>query len=426
MGFSIGYKFVSGSARLAAALLVLAYASLSNADYRADTLAASTYAVQQVAPAQGSPSASAFRADSVNPASKNDSARDLSAPIAGKRAGFFEPGVAKTVFQDKAKLNKKPKVEYFNAIALSKEEEEVPAEAALKKEEEKKKELNTPEDIEKEYGNWNEDEKILAQDSAPAPFKAMMAAMQIGDEELGFKYARKYVRYLRDMRERATDSVGMIGKAMELEKMLPPGSWADSEQFDKAERLKRNEIKEAGLEDRESTRIAKLDSKTKAMLDRAQEAEEMEANPKQPEAQQAPALSEQAQRAEYRRALSGKVPVDPKGQVDVYFFFRANDAASLEMVPEVEAFYRAVALKAGVNFIASPLESMSPDVIRAFREQTNSSFPIKNGQRLVRELGVKSTPTLVFISPSTAKAVIEEGKRSFLYLDELSKMMRGQ
>jgi hypothetical protein len=209
--------------------------------------------------------------------------------------------------------------------------------------------------------------------------------------------------------------------------MLPPNSWANAPEFQEQQNLVDQEVKSSGLED-ETARIAGLDPKTRAFLKKAQDAEELGAKAQgqaQP-AGQAPAMSEQAERAQVRQSVTGKVPVDPKGEVLVYFFFRPYDRASLEQVPDIEALYRSLATQPGVTFLGMTFDAMTPPEIENFRKSTNATFPVKNGHRLVTEFGIKQVPTVGLISPNTGKAVFEEHKRSFVYFDELVNIMRGK
>lgn len=432
MGVSKGYHQTSPRLVVAVMLLIVANAISLQAEFRAAPLRISSapqVSPARISPVQNVPPATSYHAAPVANAGPDAPVRDLSAPIGRKRSEFFDAGSAATTFQRKVQINPKPQLEYFPVKAPTKEDliEATPVAEASPSEEAKKKSLETSEGILKAFGGTEEEDPIYALDAAPAPFKGMTAALQIGDEALAAGYARRYARYLRNLKERASTSVGVIGAAMQEEGMLPrKGSWMDTPQFSKERQIMRENAGQDTELNREISRVATLDPKTKEFLERAQEAEEMDANPKDSESAPNAQVSEEAQRAEIRRALNGKVPVDPNGEIDVFFFFRPYDRNSLEMVPEIEALYRAIATKGGINFMASTFETMSPDDISAFHSQTNTTFPIKNGQRLVREFQVKSPPTVVVVSRSTSRAVFEEGKRNFMYLDELTKIMRGQ
>lgn len=435
MGISKGYMrhlylSLSGTMFVAFAAAAPSYAEFRSAPLRVSS--GSNAPAARLAPVQSLGAPAGYHASSVTPSTGR--AKSVSAPSRTRGSSFYEPGSASTIFQDKVQMNKKPALEYFPAKLeveeLPVEEVQVAPEAApeIAPDEAKKKSLETAEGIIKAFGEPEEDDKIFALENAPAPFKGLTAAIELGDDELAARYARRYARYLRDLKERGMDSVAYIGAALEEEGMLGPKSWVDNPQFGKQRELMKGTEQQSELE-RETSRIANLDPKTREMLERAQQAEEMESNPAAGSVAKqaaAPQLSEEAQRAQIRQALLGKVPVDPRGEIDIFFFFRPYDRVSLETVPEIEALYRAVATQPGVNFKASPFETMTADEVNAFRSQTNTTFPIKNGQRLVRDLSIKNPPTIVLISRSTSRAVFEEGKRSFLYLDELSKIMRGQ
>ncbi|MCB0328146.1 MAG: hypothetical protein KDD70_00745 [Bdellovibrionales bacterium] len=83
------------------------------------------------------------------------------------------------------------------------------------------------------YGDPKEDEVIVPEQSAPRPFKAFHAAMQIGDEELAFDYARKWVRYLGQFQERMGLMQGLMGKAMIAEGISDGEDWSSSPEYDR-------------------------------------------------------------------------------------------------------------------------------------------------------------------------------------------------
>lgn len=371
-----------------------------------------------------------FHVESVRPSEKK---RDLNAPIVGEQnPDFYRANSASTIFQEKVQLNKKPELQFFNARYVQPKDEEIltPEQlAAEKSAQDPEAQLDTPEDILKAFGDPKENDKILALDNAPDSFKGMMAALQIGNEELAFDYARRYARRMRDLKARSVVGLGLIGNAMQAEGMLSKNSWADADMFAEQKRLREQQADQTQMLDAEQTRISNLDAKTRDFLRKAEEAEEMDGAltaSAASSAEQNQPLTEAQERAQVRRNFAGKVPVDPRGEVQIYYFFRPFDPASLEMVPAIESLYRSIAKEGGVNFLASPVETITPDEISSYQTQTNSTFPIRNAGRLVREFQVKHVPTVIFYSPNTGKAVFEEGRRSFVYLDEIARLMRGK
>jgi hypothetical protein len=420
-------------------LLGLACIGLSSrsvaAEPRAATVAPASVSGEVSAATSGVPlgvQVSGSRAIPLTKSASPLSSRNVHAPLAGDRPGFFAAGSARTVFQEKPRLNEKPPLEYFNVkMALDDEMVEDTEAATVGLPEGEKidpKKLNSPEAILKAFGSPEEDDLILANESAPESFKGMIAAMQIKDEQLAWKYARRYARRIREMKERTKETVGLIGGAMVREGELSSKSWFASPEYAKAHKLLEQDLEGSGLLDQETTRIESLDADARAFLQKAQDAEEAGVSELEPPAvlpsENGP-KSEAQQRAEIRAALEGKVPVDPKGEVLVYFFFKPYERASLEVVPELESVYRAVVPKAGVTFMGMSAETLSKDGIQGFRVQTNTTFPIKNGARLMAEFGIEKTPTVALISPNTGKAVFEDGRKNFIYFDELISLMRG-
>lgn len=362
--------------------------------------------------------------------------QEYRAPLLEKdRPGFFARNAAQTTFSAKTAMGSKPKLEYFPAV--SPVEEEITVEAAkVALQPQATQPSNSPgapvaENLKSAagiiaaYGDPKEDDTILAIDSAPPSFKGMMAALQMGNEQLAWQYARRYARRTRELASRSATVMGLTGKAFEREGVLPKNSWQSAPQFDAQQKLLDEDLKASGLIDSEKSRVSKLDPNTKAFLARAQEAEEMQANPKKPQAQPV-ALDENQLRAKIRAARAGKVPVDPQGLLDIYFFFRPGDEKARLMAPEIEQLYKKISLQGGVSFIALTMDAANPLAIEEFKLATKASFPIHSGATMTKEFQLKESPTTLLITQTTSKVVTEEGVRKFIYLDELTNIMRGK
>ncbi|RMD86128.1 MAG: hypothetical protein D6808_03950 [Candidatus Dadabacteria bacterium] len=132
-------------------------------------------------------------------------------------------------------------------------------------------------------------------------------------------------------------------------------------------------------------------------------------------------------RADLRKSFVGKVPVDPAGKVDVYFFFNASDRKSYPMLSEMEKVYQLARKDPAVNFAGLILEKATKEDLREFRSTHNITFPIFGGGKLSKIYGVTKLPTVLVVSHSDpAKVVVEEGYRRHIYFEEMIKVMKGE
>lgn len=76
-----------------------------------------------------------------------------------------------------------------------------------------KAEIKSEKDLVNTYGNPFADLPINSQDNAPLPFKGMMAALEVGNAELAKAYAKQYVRYVRNLKQRTNAAIQFIEAA---------------------------------------------------------------------------------------------------------------------------------------------------------------------------------------------------------------------
>lgn len=385
----------------------------------------------------------------VSSSSSRDLTKDFHAPIVDpdNREGFFERNSAQTTFAPAVAARVKPNLEYFPALQKFEVERDPSAITAEQAASEKpEQDLTSADSIVAAFGKPDEDDKLLAEEKAPPSYKGMMAALEIGDEKLAWKYARRYARRIRELSSRSATIMGLTGKAFEREGVLAKDGWQNSPQFAKQQELLEEDLKESGLLKAEESRVAALDPATRAFLKKAEEVEEMEGGGKtssdgpevsSKEVQAAHAasnaatqkatapLSEEQMRAALRQKFVGKVPVDPKGAIGIFFFFRPNDSRSIEMAPQVEQFFRKAAVLGGVSFTAMTLEAPNPVEVDAFRRKTGATFAIQSGATFAKRFDLKVTPTMMFLTQTDGKVVVETGPRPEIYLTELLSAMRG-
>ena len=116
--------------------------------------------------------------------------------------------------------------------------------------------FSSSESIMARYGDPAKPHPVTAQDTAPAPYRAMIEALKIGDEELAFKYAMQYEKYQKDVEDMTHKAVAFQGKALQRLDLLPQDSWAGHEQFDQYNHLLNLDLPEENADESFSTKLS--------------------------------------------------------------------------------------------------------------------------------------------------------------------------
>ncbi|MCB0318584.1 MAG: hypothetical protein KDD56_07490 [Bdellovibrionales bacterium] len=341
---------------------------------------------------------------------------------------FFELNVSRHIFSGEVVLKPAERYQHFKKVNLESAKHQVNPEelsADLKK-------LSPAEEVVAEYGDPSISQPVLAKEDAPKPFRAMMAAMQKGEDKLAYEYAKQYVRYIQDLNHSNMRAVGLSQLAMVREGLIAESDVINSVS-PKDKELLNQDIKNQLKAEEVKTYLSNLSPETKSLLLKAHQGvlEEdnslFEKEKLNLEAEQRLAEEERFQRYKARLELNRKhIPIDPEGKVDVLFFFNAEQINSLKMSPVIEALFRESEEDEGFNLIAYSLAKIDADREANFRRITNANFPIQEAAQLARALGIKQAPATVIISQTTGESIVEVGSRSFFYLDELVRKMQGK
>ena len=338
---------------------------------------------------------------------------------------FFEPNVSRHIFSKEAVLQPSDNFQHFRKtnIEQTKSSKEKKSEEALPKPE------VTPEDeLRAEFGDPSEAHPVLAKDDAPKPFRAMMAAMNKGENKLAYDYAKQYVRYVQDLNRSNMRAVGLSQLAMVREGLLSEADVINSVNPEDRKFLDQD-IKEHLESEKSKSYLGSLDPATRALLLKAEddlEEESIAEDAFAEEVQSELAEEERVQRFKANLELNKKfIPVDPEGKVDVIFFFEPEQINSIKMAPAIEAIFRESQEDENLNLIGFTLSPIDRDREMKFKSITSSSFPMQSAANAASALGIEQTPATVLISQTTGESVVEVGNRSFFYLDELIKKMQG-
>ncbi|MGI6679977.1 MAG: hypothetical protein ACOX3T_00545 [Bdellovibrionota bacterium] len=379
---------------------------------------------------------------------------------------FFTQGSAKSIFLPEAKVTEKQDLQYFKEkkeikkdSSKTSRDEELIAETkneslennSLVKNEEK--ELTPSGKILAKYGNPEEDLTYYPENNAPAPFKGIMAALQIGDEDLAFRYAKQYINYT------AKES-DLVGKTIAFQKLALEGTGraeegrfsndSDVVQYkyllEKEKELK--EKKEREERERKLTKAIKLSKSDKTLFDSFDDSYKVQIQRSNKEAksyydtleakkqekiakgelvEEKESVEEKSEklieRAAIRNEYQGRVPVDPAGEVSIYFFFKPNEKASINLGIHVEELYKSIIKDQNVHLVGVNVDGLS---LNAFKRITKANFPVLNGDRLVRLMGIETFPSIYFRCETSGEAFVFNKAARKYELREILSLMRGE
>lgn len=340
------------------------------------------------------------------------------------RPAFFQKGAARTVFAEPTEKQSASNIEFFpRKIVNPPEQEEAAVQEASAEfaptHNSTGRSAPTREGLIEQFGDPTNDFPVKAQESAPKPFQGMMAALEAGDDELAFKYARQHVRYMGRLKERTTRAVGMMGIAMEGEGMIEPGAWQSAREFDRDRKF----LAEVSKERDAVLGSKELDAEAQALLARAREMGTDE-GAQTPQAAE-PTLPPHLERQKVRRELAGQLPIDPGTKVQVFFFFNPLDAQSQQMGKELQSQFASA--KGSLDLMAFALTPLTPQEEALFRRRTAATYLINpDGSEIAQGMEVRTAPTTVFVSPRLNRAFAVTGKRSQVFVDEVINVMEGR
>ncbi len=274
------------------------------------------------------------------------------------------------------------------------------------------------EEILARFGNPEEQAPIKAIDNAHPAFKGMMAAINIGNDKLAYRYAKQWQDYTARVKVGTDKAIALQGKAMESLGHTDGHGWTSNERYDEYDELVEEDQaqeKEKLLE-KDGTLLSFLDEKLRRLV--------VDPNAYD-EAAQDLWFREDHERAKIRQALYHRVPHDAEGKVDLYFFFSPTDQQSIELARELEPLFRASKKDQKFNFAALSLEKASGIVLSRFRQVSQVTYPSMIAGELSSVFKVQAAPAVVLISPTTGESIQEVGMRKGMYIDELRKMIQG-
>ncbi len=343
---------------------------------------------------------------------------------------FFDRDAALTVFDDSVVVVNAGRIKEKKAEKESpREKKDGPTETKAKDGGSPFDPKNTsPEDIVAEFGEPEDKLPVIAVESAPKPFKAMMRALEAGHDDLAFQYARQYVRYIGHVQSQNARLMSMTGKALEREGMAEPGTWKGGPDFVEDREILERDLARSGI----AAQSAELDARTREVFEDAKRAE-MKLDPRnQPGGENSivPSVHDDPKTQALINGEGGAQLPPGAPPFDVFFFFAPQDKTSLAMAPEVESLYRS---GRKMNFMGFTVGPAVPGEVQRYKSTTRTTFPIQNGSRLAATMKLDATPAIVIVDNRTGQTVsrsgvvpYEELKRIFISLEQRSMPGRPQ
>ena len=392
----------------------------------------------------------------------------VSNTYAGQSKAFFDQGSAKSVFLPESKLTNQQKLEYFR-VKEEKEDKKAPKEEiqddelsnnSVEKDVENKNvladnnnqnELTESQKIIAKYGDPSEDLTYYPEEKAPKPFKGIMAALQAGDEELAFKYAKQYINY-------TAKEADLVGKTITFQKLALEGlgraekgrfsNDLDAAQYKYLLEKELKEKQERENRERELAKSVKLTKKENSLFDLFSDAYEREITTKNTQAiayydkmeakkqekikkgelvEEEETVEEKSEnlikRASIRNEYEGRVPIDPQGEVSIYFFFKPNEKASMDLGVYVEELYKQNVKNQKVHLVGVNVDGLS---LGAFKRVTKANFPMLTGDRLSKLMGITTFPSIYFRCETTGEAFVFTKPARKFELTEILSLMQGE
>ena len=138
------------------------------------------------------------------------------------------------------------------------------------------------------------------------------------------------------------------------------------------------------------------------------------------------ALIKRAQLDESQRNKNSDVPVDPKGEVDVLFFFSPSQMESKERAGDLESVYSNFANNPKIHFLALCMDSSLKDAdLLRFADSTGLSISMQQGQQFAARLGVQESPTVLLITRNSKALYKVKYNQSVTDITKVIRVMSG-
>jgi hypothetical protein len=240
---------------------------------------------------------------------------------------------------------------------------------------------------------------MLPEGDAPPEFMGIAAAMNAGDKDLAFKYARAFVRRLRKQRDFVATVTQVQDLASRAEGFLPPRE-SESKPLSPVEEEYIDAYR-AGMAERIAAE--KMSPEVLAMLDEANQVEKstLDFDPH-------------------------SVPVDSNGAVSVLFFVSVNDDRTAEFARRAQKIMIQLVADKKIEFSVVTKESLPFAERMELGKRLGLSVPIINGTKLAQKFRVTDYPAVAFFGRTEGKIFRLFGVDSLASVERVIRLMKGE
>jgi hypothetical protein len=248
------------------------------------------------------------------------------------------------------------------------------------------------------FGDPTKDREMLPEGDAPPEFMGIAAAMNAGDKDLAFKYARSFVRRLRKQRDFVATVTEVQDLASRAEGFLPPRE-SESKPLTAVEEEYIDAYREGMAE-----RIAaeKMSPEVIGLLEEASQSESvpLEFDPR-------------------------SVPRDSKGAVSVLFFISASDDRTAEFAKRAHQIMVELVDDKRLEFSVATKESLPFVERNELGKQLGLAVPVINGAKLAQRFRINDYPAIVFYGRTEGRIFRLFGVESVRSAERVVGLMQG-
>lgn len=374
--------------------------------------------------------------------------------------GFFD-GSVDDVYGPQVEIKGDPELRFFNEKRVEDQDDDAtasevkphaeagisPANAAI---DPRRQKLDKDQIIAK-FGNPLERAPITPVENAPLPFQGAQWALEAGQDELAYLYVKQYLKHLENVKSRAVRMESLMNMAKRSVGMVEEGQKPNGVELveDRAIYEKELAYEQQRQALAEQAAPDSLEARLNALVHKAAREKSGEDGVQEgplgsaaragtsPLGALAGSLNSgplnelggtMSERAAVRKALTGKVPVEKDGVVNVYFFLRTNDDAAAKLAPNLGIFSEYLKRHyPQVTFSALSLDSRPSSLaLKRFSEESGVSFKVTPGMMVAAAFGIRSSPTILFVGPRSGRSWVQEGAAPNYKLEEILKLMVGK
>lgn len=293
--------------------------------------------------------------------------------------------------------------------------------------------------LRKEFGDPSETVPVKGIDTAPKPYKAMLKAIDMGRDDLALMYANQWMGYMKNLdriTRKATAMAGVVklDPAVGEEKVsnaafsnIDPKALNQFFAKRKEELAKNQAVGNVEITEQSRSAISAIFGDSDSQD--TQQAAKLGDNLEQPDAYAKlldTSLDPISRKMLIRSTLAGKLPLDPSGNVQVLFFMRPSEQASIDLGKQLAMALSSPTLDVSVGIVPLSVDGVELTANSKFYQNTGIPANLRDGAALSRSLNITQFPSLLFLTENSEQAFFKAGKADALFIEEVSRMIGGK